>query len=70
MCSSDLARLAGALGLTISGHGPALIALAAKDHWQIADAMVAAFANAGVKARAWVVPVDTQGVVISAVQSP
>jgi homoserine kinase len=65
----ETARLAGALGVTISGHGPAMIALAVKDHGQIADAMVAAFDNAGVNARAWVVPIDTQGVVISAVQS-
>jgi homoserine kinase len=65
----ETARLAGALGVTISGDGPALVALAAKDYGQIADAMVAAFDNAGVKARAWIVPIDTQGVVISAVQS-
>jgi homoserine kinase len=65
----ETARLAGALGVTISGDGPALVALAVRDHWQVAEAMVAAFDNAGVKARAWVVPIDTQGVVISAVQS-
>ena len=65
----ETARLAGALGIMISGSGPALVAFAPRDHNQIAEAMVAAFENAGVKARAWVVPVDTQGVVISAMQS-
>ncbi|HLV35529.1 MAG TPA: hypothetical protein VKY59_10465 [Spirillospora sp.] len=65
----ETARLAGASGVTIAGTGPALIAFAARDHQQIAEAMVAAFSNAGIAARAWVVPVDTQGVVLSAVQS-
>jgi len=65
----ETARLAGALGITISGHGPALVAFAEAHHAQIGEAMIAAFGNAGVKARAWVVPVDRQGVVISAVQS-
>lgn len=65
----ETARLAGALGVTISGEGPALVAFAPKDHQQVADAMVAAFANAGIRAQGMVLPIDTQGVVISAVQS-
>jgi homoserine kinase len=66
---SAAARLAGAVGVTISGTGPALAAFAPQNHQQVAQAMTAAFADAGVKARSWVVPVDTQGVVISAAQS-
>ncbi|MAS33208.1 MAG: hypothetical protein CL610_04325 [Anaerolineaceae bacterium] len=65
----ETARLAGASATTICSDGPALVAFAPKDHQQIADAMRAAFENAGVQSRAWVVPVDTQGVVLSAVQS-
>ena len=65
----ETARLAGALAVTICGDGPALVAFAEKDHRQIAEAMVAAFQNAGTPAQAWVVPIDTQGVVISAMQS-
>ena len=64
----ETARLAGALAVTICGDGPALLALAAEGHSRIAEAMVAAFQNAGVEAAAHVVSIDTQGVVISAVQ--
>lgn len=66
--AAEVARRAGA-GVTISGSGPALVAFAESDHAQIGEAMVAAFAGAGVQASAWVLPVNTQGVVISAAQS-
>lgn len=65
----ETARLAGALAVTICSDGPALVALAETGHQQIADAMVAAFDNAGTLAQSWVVPIDTQGVVISVMQS-
>jgi homoserine kinase len=65
----EIARRAGASAVTISGDGPALVAFAERDHERISEVMVAAFANADVQARAWVLPVDTQGIVISAVQS-
>ncbi|MBZ0302757.1 MAG: homoserine kinase [Anaerolineae bacterium] len=65
----ETARLAGALGVTLSGSGPSLIAFAPHHHQQVADAMIAAFGYAGIQARAHVVTIDTQGVVISAVQS-
>jgi len=67
---AEIARRAGALGVTVCGGGPALLAFAEARHQLIAAAIVEAFENAGVKARAWVLPVDTQGVVISAAQSP
>ncbi len=66
---AEIVRRAGALGITVCGGGPALIAFAESRHQLIAAAAVEAFENAGVQARAWVLPVDTQGVVISAAQS-
>ena len=65
----ETARLAGALAVTICGDGPALVAFSEDNHRQIGEAMVAAFQNAGTQAKFWVVPIDTQGVVISAMQS-
>jgi homoserine kinase len=65
----EIARRSGALAVTTCGDGPALFALAEDNHEVIAEDMAQAFNNAGVKARTWVLPVDTQGVVISAVQS-
>lgn len=65
----EMARRAGAAAVTISGDGPALVAFAERNHEVIGEVMVAAFANAGVTARMWVLPFDTQGVVISAAQS-
>lgn len=64
----QVARRSGALAVTPCGDGPSLIAFAKDDLDYIAEDMVAAFKGAGVDARAWVLPVDTQGVVISAVQ--
>ncbi len=62
---AEMARRAGALAVSLSGDGPALIAFAESNHKQIATTMEIAFENSGIKARTWVVPVDTQGVVIS-----
>jgi homoserine kinase len=66
---ANAARAAGASAITISGSGPAMVAFADDDHDRIADVMRLAFAGAGVEARTWVLPVDTQGVVISAMRS-
>jgi homoserine kinase len=66
---AEIARRAGALGIAVCGGGPALIAFADTRHQLVAAAIAEAFDHAGVKARAWVLPVDTQGVVISAAQS-
>lgn len=65
----ETARLAGALAVTICGDGPSLVAFAKGNQERIAEAMVAAFQNAGIDSQSWVVPIDTQGVVISAMQS-
>jgi homoserine kinase len=65
----EIARRVGAEAITISGTGPALVAFAVTGHKKLAEAMEAAFENVGVKARSWIVPVDTQGVVVSIAQS-
>lgn len=61
----EVALRTGAAAVTLSGDGPAMIAFAEGEHRRIATAMEVAFENAGVKARSWVLPVDTQGVVVS-----
>ncbi|MCA0453343.1 MAG: homoserine kinase [Chloroflexi bacterium] len=63
--ASEMARRAGAVAVSLSGEGPALVAFAENNHKLIATTMELAFENSGVKARTWVVPIDTQGVVIS-----
>jgi homoserine kinase len=61
----EMARRAGALAVSLSGDGPAVIAFAEQNHKKLALTMQEAFENSGVKARTWVVPVDTQGIVVS-----
>lgn len=55
------ARKAGAAGVALSGAGPSLIAFAAARHEQIAAAAVAAFGDAGLVARSWLLSPDRQG---------
>lgn len=62
------ARAAGAIGVTLCGAGPAILAFATANHPAIADAIQTAFQAAGVASRTWSVGVDSQGVVISVVQ--
>jgi homoserine kinase len=61
------AREAGALGVVLSGAGPSLLAFAP---WpracQVGEAMQAAFAAHGVRARTLVAPVDTEGTRVQA----
>ena len=52
-----VATRAGAAAVVISGSGPALAAFAPRDHEAIATAMRESFAQAGISARAWVLPV-------------
>lgn len=61
----EMALQTGAAAVTLCGGGPALIAFADSEHRRIATAIELAFENAGVAARSWVLPVDTQGVVVS-----
>jgi homoserine kinase len=66
----EAARAAGALAVTLSGDGPAMIAFARANHDEIATQMKLAFVPHGIKARSWIVPIDTQGVVISVAGNP
>lgn len=61
-----VAQNEGALSGAISGGGPALVFFAQKHHKEIMAAAVAALHTAGNRAHAWVLNVDTQGVVITA----
>ncbi|MBC7870294.1 MAG: hypothetical protein H7Y09_05595, partial [Chitinophagaceae bacterium] len=65
----EAARKLGALAVTVSGDGPALLAFAENRHERIADEIRLALRDVGITARTWVLPIDTQGVVISAMQS-
>lgn len=61
------ARTAGASAVALSGAGPSAAAFAPDKHWEIANAMQAAFEAAGVSCRTFVLPVDRQGVQLSVV---
>lgn len=63
------ARDAGAAAVTLSGNGPALIFFAPDRHRDIAIAVEQACADHDVTVRTWILPVDTQGVVVSVMQS-
>lgn len=59
---SMAARKAGAAAVALSGAGPSLVAFAPDRHWEIANAMKAAFEAAGLSSRTFVLPADRQGV--------
>ncbi|MCP5094420.1 MAG: homoserine kinase [Chloroflexi bacterium] len=52
---------AGAKGVAISGAGPSIIVFAPKNLQTIANAAAAAFAQAGLKNRTWILTIDTKG---------
>jgi homoserine kinase len=56
---------AGAAAVALSGAGPSLIAFAPDRHGAIAAAMNAAFRSVGVGSRAFILPLDRQGVRLS-----
>ncbi len=63
-------KAAGAAAVTLAGDGPACIIFGGDRQIDaITDAAVGALYNAGVSARTWSVPIDTQGVVISMMTS-
>jgi homoserine kinase len=66
---AEVARLAGALSVTTSGGGTAMIFLAQRNHDRIAEVIETAFGNLQISARVLVLPLDTQGVIISMMQS-
>lgn len=59
---------AGAAGITLAGDGQVLLAFAEEDPFAAAEAMVERFNTAGIETRHWVLPIDRQGVVISALR--
>jgi homoserine kinase len=59
----------GALAVSLCGEGPTLIAFAENRHERIADEIRLTLRDMGVTARTWVLPVDTQGIVFSIMQS-
>ena len=61
------ARKAGAAAVALSGAGPSLIAFASGRHGEIASAMKTAFEASGAACRTFVLPVDQQGVQLSAI---
>ncbi len=65
--AANAARDAGALAVMPAGEGPAMVAFAESKHHVVAQEMVAALAYAGVQARSWVLPVDRQGITVSAI---
>jgi homoserine kinase len=65
----EMAKAAGAFGVTTSGGGPAMIFLAQKHHAEIAESVKTAFANIGTPALVRILPLDTQGIVISMMQT-
>ncbi|MFK7805338.1 MAG: homoserine kinase [Anaerolineae bacterium] len=55
------ARTAGAAAVAISGAGPSTIAFAAENHTAIGQAMIDAYASAGLNARMWQLEADNCG---------
>ncbi len=64
----DAALRAGALGVTITGNGPALLIFALANHYRIADAVQSVFDSRDILSRVWTLLVDTQGVVVTAAE--
>ncbi len=66
---SEMARVAGAAAVTTSGDGPVMVIFADKGHERITEVVETAFKNIGTAVQLWTLPIDTQGVVISMMQS-
>ena len=64
-----MAREAGAIGMTTSGNGPAMVFLVEDDPYEVMEAIDHAFLNLATEATTLLVSTDTQGVVISMMQS-
>lgn len=65
----EIARLAGAYGIGVSGGGPALVVFGGRNIDRIAEAIEVAYNNLGINTWVRVTSVDTQGIVVSMVQS-
>lgn len=65
----EIARLNGAASVSLCGSGPTLLALAANQHQKIADVIARTFEDIGISVKTWIVPIDTQGIVLSVAQT-
>jgi homoserine kinase len=61
----EAAKEVGATAVTLSGAGPSVAAFAPTNHEAIAHAIQAAFAQAGLISRAWILSVENEGRLIS-----
>jgi homoserine kinase len=61
----EAAYEAGALGVALSGAGPSLLAFAIDEQAAIAGAMSAAFAEAGLTSRSWILDPSSEGMRLS-----
>lgn len=66
---AEIARLAGALGVTTTGRGSTMVFFADDNLPRLVEVIKQAFRNLDMSAQVLTVPVDTQGVVISFMQS-
>jgi len=66
---AEVARLAGSTAVMTSGGGPAMIFLTEQRHDRIAEVIETAFGNLDIPVEVFVVPLDTQGIVISMMQT-
>lgn len=65
---SNAAFEEGAIGVVLSGYGPALIAVTEQYHDAIATAMKDTFTESEIEADTWILSVDRQGMLISVVE--
>ena len=66
----NAARAAGAAAVAISGAGPSTIAFAADNHAAIGQAMIDAYAAAGLNGRMWLLETDNLGSTVEFTESP
>jgi homoserine kinase len=63
---AELAKRAGAAAVTVAGDGPAIVMFAGEKQLQdVADITISTFRALNISARAWILPIDTQGVILS-----
>ena len=66
---AEITRLAGVLGVTTTGRGSTMVFIADDNLPQLVEVIEQAFRNLNMTAKVLIAPVDTQGVVISIMQS-
>ncbi len=61
----EVAKRAGAAAVTLVGDGPALVIFTENKHEEIASVAQRVLRSSGLSARTWVLPLDTQGILVS-----